>query len=187
MDKKKTKKRGFTLIELMIVVAILGILAAVAIPAFINYIRRAKTSEATLSIDRMSEGAVTYFDSEHAKRNVMDPMSNCTPESNTWIPSDGPSGENKYNVQKTMGQFQTDAVFQAMDFGMTDNHYYAYQFVGCGTQPCTSPSTVSCQAAGDLDGDGTDSFFERAGTAASTTDGWILQAQSGIYKKAPLE
>ena len=37
--------RGFTLIELMIVVAILGILAVVAIPAFVRYMRVAKTAE----------------------------------------------------------------------------------------------------------------------------------------------
>jgi type IV pilus assembly protein PilA len=44
----KTAQNGFTLIELMIVVAIVGILAAVAFPAYKNYTIRAKLSEAVL-------------------------------------------------------------------------------------------------------------------------------------------
>ncbi|MBO5753591.1 MAG: prepilin-type N-terminal cleavage/methylation domain-containing protein [Proteobacteria bacterium] len=61
---KKTNK-GFTLIELMIVVAIIGILAAVAIPGFMSYIKNSKTSEAKTNLNAIGKGAVSYFEAEH--------------------------------------------------------------------------------------------------------------------------
>ncbi|MGI6386850.1 MAG: pilin [Desulfomonilia bacterium] len=56
-----TNKKGFTLIELMIVVAIIGILAAVAIPAYSGYTKRAKMSEITNAMGSVVNSAMEIY------------------------------------------------------------------------------------------------------------------------------
>ena len=58
------KQQGFTLIELMIVVAIIGILAAVAIPAYTDYLKRGKVSEAVQLTGGLKTPAEEYFASK---------------------------------------------------------------------------------------------------------------------------
>ena len=76
----KQQQKGFTLIELMIVVAIIGILAAVAIPAYANYTKKAKFAEVVQSTQAVKV-AVEICASD------LGALTDCNPTANSGIPA----------------------------------------------------------------------------------------------------
>ena len=61
-------KKGFTLIELMIVVAIIGILAAIAIPNFLRFQAKSKQSEAKTNLGGIFTAEIAYFGEQQLLR-----------------------------------------------------------------------------------------------------------------------
>lgn len=161
----KKKREGFTLIELMIVVAIIGILAAIAIPAFINYVKRSKTTEASIQVKAMYQGAATYYQGEMAQRAVVAVgavanVTRCTVAA--AVTTNAPSS------QKTVLNWTAQpATFAAIGFNPADPIYYRYQLfaggtvaAGCGDMTAIGTSIYTFAANGDLDDDAVLSTFE---------------------------
>ncbi len=189
MRKTNKKPSGFTLIELMIVVAIIGILAAVAIPAFMKYIRRSKTTEATMNIRKMFDSSVTYFSDEHSDRsgNAIDRQFPKTQARTPGNPSDSdmmcPGGSSrKYTPEKTgKDSIWATETWNALNFAIDDPFYYAYSYDSKGVG---HNSQFTARAEGDLDCNETLSLFERVATVDDRNN---VVGGAGLYIANELE
>jgi prepilin-type N-terminal cleavage/methylation domain-containing protein len=186
MIKGRKKNSGFTLVELMIVVAIIGILAAVAIPAFSKYIKKSRTTESSGHLNKMWSGSVAYYETDHVTPaggtlQKQFPVTAAAVEANCCT-AVGNTGE---KCPGNAAAYTTDPSWIALNFGMADPHYYVPKYTSQGTG---GTSIFSAEANGNLDCDAyavaTVSTFRRTGYVNNSGD---VYSSSGVYINNELE
>lgn len=152
--RARTIRAGFTLIELMIVVAVIGVLSAVAIPTFQSYVYRSRTTEAVTFLGEIRQRQEAYR-AEFGQYCSVSAAVGSAPESGAWAPATLPAGGTKVGWTGTPGVWN--------QLGAAPDGMVQFQYRTTAGPPGTNPGITGydgtdfwfvAQARGDLDGDG---------------------------------
>ena len=147
----------------MIVVAIIGILAAIALPQFLNYVKRSKTSEATNQLKALYTNAATYYSQERGGGTLGSTVSGFCSVASSTAPHPASVGSQKV----TTTDWGSTTPFDSLGFSLSDPHFFKYGVTNqtatgaCGNSgPATGVTKVyDMSAHADLDDDSTFSTF----------------------------
>ena len=189
---KRVLKRGFTLVELMIVVAIIGVLAALAIYGVRKYLNNAKTAEAREAMGRIGKDASADYNRENMAATLMAlkdsaGVSNRLCGTSTLVPTaiGAVAGQKYQSSPKEWNSGDSTTGWACLKFTMQDPQYFMYQYVSA--DPTATDATFTATANGDLNADGTTSTFSLQGGIAYDGKTAVMRVAPNIAEDKPEE
>jgi prepilin-type N-terminal cleavage/methylation domain-containing protein len=159
---RPSRRRGFTIIELLNTLSIVAILSALAMYGVGRYVRHAKTLEALGSVHAMGQAAVSYFNDSDATQPAggaeaaVHAMRHFPPSSRASVPKDRDDVRGK-RYQSTHADW-SPSPWRELNFSIPTPQFYRYSFESSGTGKA---STASALAEGELDGSGAESSYRQ--------------------------
>lgn len=132
-------------------VALTGVFSAIAIPAFLKYIRDSKTAEAEENLKSLGDGASMYFMSEHASPDGLSVTTGVYPLAKDWVCSPGAAPMAK---TAPTGDTWNASPWKELRFSISRPHYYKYCY-----KSGADGKTFAVRAEAALDNPTPDSFW----------------------------
>ena len=168
MSAKSNSKAGFTLVELVIVVGIVGLLAAIAIPNFLSYQARSRRSEAYVNLAAIARIQSTFY----AERGEFF-------EAGSW-PNFVALYGGDLSARKMTWDAASEAAYAELGWTPEGQVYYVYD-TNTGATACTCSTCFTATAAGDVDDDDLNSAVMYVHPEMNSTGVVLGECPSGLF------